>query len=322
MLWSREQRAFAVESFFCNGRSVVATQRAFRARFEIPPHRLVPGRNSILSWVNSFQECGSNFLAIEFARKKSYNYLTFLPHCNHRLHSTSVPAFATVYNWVNEFKRGRTSTCDAPRSGVPRLLTVDHKRDRVMISKQCLEMFQHNPNEFLRRFITVDKTWIHYFTPETKEQSKQSTSPSEPAPKKAKTVKWAEKVGDYYAALLDRFNNILKKKRPHLAKKKVLFHQDNARVHTCSALMTKFNEFRYELFPHPAYSPDLAPETEAYFEELNKSYYSEGLKKLENRIKESESSPQLSISAKNIVTLKCIRPFLKAGSRKKTIDKK
>ncbi|KAG5323505.1 GVQW3 protein, partial [Pseudoatta argentina] len=34
------------------------------------------------------------------------------------LHSTSAP-FATVYNWVNEFKRGRTSTCDAPRSGRP-----------------------------------------------------------------------------------------------------------------------------------------------------------------------------------------------------------
>ena len=30
------------------------------------------------------------------------------------VHSTSAPAFATVYNWVNEFKRGRTSTCDAP----------------------------------------------------------------------------------------------------------------------------------------------------------------------------------------------------------------
>ncbi|KAG5322691.1 SETMR methyltransferase, partial [Pseudoatta argentina] len=58
--------------------------------------------------------------------------------------------------------------------------------------------------------------------------------------------------GDYYAALLDRFNNIL----PHLTKKKVLFHQNNARVHTC---MAKFNEFRYELLPHLAYSPDLAP---------------------------------------------------------------
>ena len=59
MLWSREHRAFAVNNFFSNGRSLVATQRAFRARFEIPPHRLVPGRNSILSWVIAFRECGS-----------------------------------------------------------------------------------------------------------------------------------------------------------------------------------------------------------------------------------------------------------------------
>ena len=76
---------------------------------------------------------------------------------------------------------------------VTRLLTVDHKRDRVTISKQCLEMFQCNPDEFLRRFITVDETGIHYFTSETKEQSKW-TSPSEPASKKAKTVKSARKV--------------------------------------------------------------------------------------------------------------------------------
>ncbi|KAG5338751.1 SETMR methyltransferase, partial [Acromyrmex charruanus] len=162
------------------------------------------------------------------------------------VHSTSAPAFATVYNWVNEFKRGRTSTCDAPRSGrpireaatlpeiidkrpgishgtvisilheqlsmkkllerwVPRLLTVDHKRDRMTISKQCLEMFQRNPDEFLHRFITVDEIWIHYFTPEMKEQSKH----------------WTQTInGDYYSALLDHFNNILKKKLPHLAKKK------------------------------------------------------------------------------------------------------
>jgi len=32
---------------------------------------------------------------------------------------------------------------------MPRLLTVD-KRDRMTISKQCLEMFQRNPDEFLR----------------------------------------------------------------------------------------------------------------------------------------------------------------------------
>jgi len=33
--------------------------------------------------------------------------------------STSAPTFATVYNWVNEFKRGHTFTCNAPCSGRP-----------------------------------------------------------------------------------------------------------------------------------------------------------------------------------------------------------
>ena len=105
------------------------------------------------------------------------------------------------------------------------------------------------------------------------------------------------------------FNNILKKKCSHLAKKKVLFHRDNARIHTCPAPIVKFNEFRYELLPHLAYLSDLAPcdyflfpnlkkwfggkrfinreqfiaETEAYFERLDKSYYSDGFKRLENR---------------------------------------
>ena len=69
---------------------------------------------------------------------------------------------------------------------VPRLLTIDHKRERVTISKECLAMFNRNPNEFLRRFVTVDETWIHHNTPETKEQSKQWVSPGEHAPKKAK----------------------------------------------------------------------------------------------------------------------------------------
>ncbi|KAG5306570.1 LACH protein, partial [Acromyrmex insinuator] len=96
-------------------------------------------------------------------------------------------------------------------------------------------------------FITVDKTWIHYFTPETKEW----TSPSEPAPKKAKTVKSVGKVmatrnkrSMAITTQLYRFNNILMKKHPHLAKKKVLFHQDNVQIHTCPAPMAKVGWLR------------------------------------------------------------------------------
>lgn len=216
---------------------------------------------------------------------------------------------------------------------VPRLLTVDNKRIRMLTSKQCLEQFKRNSKEFLRRVVTVDETWIHLYTPETKEQSKQWISPGESAPKKAKTVPSAEKVmatifwdangvilidflekgrtitGKSYSELLDQFDKKLKETRPHLAKKKVLFHHDNAPAHSSRVVAAKLHELRYELLPHPPYSPDLAPcdfflfhnmkkwlagkkfcsneeviaDIEAYFGEFDKSYFLEGLKKWEER---------------------------------------
>jgi histone-lysine N-methyltransferase SETMAR len=56
---------------------------------------------------------------------------------------------------------------------VPRLLTADQKRTRTKISEQLLERFNKNKTDFVRRFITMDETWIHHYTPESKQQSKQ-----------------------------------------------------------------------------------------------------------------------------------------------------
>ena len=56
---------------------------------------------------------------------------------------------------------------------VPRLLTVDQNPNRMTTSEQYLDMFERNPKEFQWRFVTVDETWIHHYTPEMKEQSKQ-----------------------------------------------------------------------------------------------------------------------------------------------------
>ena len=44
---------------------------------------------------------------------------------------------------------------------VPRSLTIANKRIRVTTSEQNLAYFNHNPKEFLRRFVTMDATWIH-----------------------------------------------------------------------------------------------------------------------------------------------------------------
>src|SRR5436190_11375660 len=76
---------------------------------------------------------------------------------------------------------------------VPRLLTLDQKRVRMKISRALLAQFRRNKSKFWRRLITVDETWIHQYTPETKIQSKQWTAKGEPAPKKQKLF-LAEKV--------------------------------------------------------------------------------------------------------------------------------
>ncbi|KAG5323056.1 SETMR methyltransferase, partial [Acromyrmex heyeri] len=153
------------------------------------------------------------------------------------VHSTSAPAFTTVYNWVNEFKRGSTSICDALRSRHLIEIATPEIIDKVHWKKLSAR--------WVPRLLTFEED-------EDREVGRKDDGHSFLG---CQTIN-----GDYYAALLDRFNNILKKKRPHLAKKKVLFHQDNAGVHTCPAPMTKFNEFCYELLPHPAYSPDLIPD--------------------------------------------------------------
>jgi hypothetical protein len=57
----------------------------------------------------------------------------------------------------------------------PRLLTADQKRTCMKISEQCLERFNKNKTDFMRRFITMDETWIHHYTPDSKQQSKQWT---------------------------------------------------------------------------------------------------------------------------------------------------
>jgi len=53
---------------------------------------------------------------------------------------------------------------------LPRLLTADQKRTRMKISEQCLERLNKNKTDFVHRYITMDETWIHHYTPESKQQ--------------------------------------------------------------------------------------------------------------------------------------------------------
>lgn len=179
----------------------------------------------------------------------------------------------------------------------------------------------------------MDETWIHHYTPESKRQSSEWRTAGESRPKRPKTQQSAGKVmasvfwdthgvifidylekgksinSDYYIDLLVRLKEEIAKKRPHMQRKKILFHQDNAPCHKSMKTMAKLNELGFDLLPHPPYSPDLAPsdywlfadlkkmlqgkrfgsneeviaETEAYFEAKDNFFYKHGIEKLEKR---------------------------------------
>ena len=178
---------------------------------------------------------------------------------------------------------------------MPRLLTVDQKRQRVLDSECCLELFRRNKPNFSRCYVAMDKTWIHHCTPESNWSSAEWTAVGEKCPKRPKTQMWAGKVmvsvfwdahgvlfmdylekgktinSEHYIGQLMRLKNEIGEKRLEMKKKKVLFHQDNAPCHKSLATVAKSNELSFELLPHPPYSLDLAPSDYYLFADLKKN---------------------------------------------------
>ena len=75
----------------------------------------------------------------------------------------------------------------------------------------------------------------------------------------------------YYANLLDQLRTVIREKRRGKLSKGILLQLDNARVHTCKTAMDTVERNGYELIPHPAYSPDLAPSDYFLFPNLKKN---------------------------------------------------
>lgn len=167
---------------------------------------------------------------------------------------------------------------------VPRQLTDDLKQNRVLISQAHLSRFKKEKNDFLYNIITCDETWLHHFEPESKKQSMEWRHTSSPRPKKFKRYSSAGKVlstffwdskgvifidfleekrtinSEYYSNLLKGpLREAIRRKRPGMLRKGVIFHHDNARPHTAKHTMETLRNLRWELISHPAYSPDLAP---------------------------------------------------------------
>ena len=202
-------------------------------------------------------------------------------------------AFGISHGSVSTILHDRLSMRKLTARLVPKSLSDEQMATRASVCSALLKRFR-SKDDFLLRLVTVDETWVHYYEPENKAQSRQLVGPGFPRPKKFKTQPSACKVmatvfwdakgvimldflpkkstitGVHYANLLDQLRIAIREKRRGKLFKGVLLQQDNARVHTCKVAMDAVERNGYELIPHPAYSPDLAPSDFFLFPKLKK----------------------------------------------------
>jgi len=164
---------------------------------------------------------------------------------------------------------------------IPRLLTDED--EYMAASGTNVVAVPAGRGLFLDSTMTTDKTWVHYFTPESKRSSMQWRHPGSTKPKKAKTMFSAGKVmatifwdskavlymdlltehrtinAEYYSALLEGPVKTAIRNRRKRAQTSVSFLQDNAHPHVAAHTMDTIQKLKWNILPHPPYSPDLAP---------------------------------------------------------------
>lgn len=173
---------------------------------------------------------------------------------------------------------------------VPYDLTPAQEQRRVEVCKQLLA----NPKDerFFKRVLTCDEKWILFFNPSKKNQWLDPGQLAVPTPrkdlhqKKVMLCVWWNSSGivhfelldqgltinaALYTNMLDRVQDALVKQYPAVVNRsQVLFLQDNARPHTARLSQQKMKQLGWEVLPHPAYSPDLAPSDYYLFRSLER----------------------------------------------------
>ncbi len=147
---------------------------------------------------------------------------------------------------------------------------------------QFLMKFQTYGNILLDRIVTRDESWIHFWMPETKEQSTAWKEKAEEVPRKFKTIPSAGKVmltifwdhpGPIYwefgddtksrvskDTCLDTLNNlrnVIKSKCRGLLSRKLCLLYGNNKPHT-TLIKFLLKDFKWEVFEYSSYLLDFA----------------------------------------------------------------
>lgn len=163
---------------------------------------------------------------------------------------------------------------------------VPHTLSEVNINQRlttCISLLaRYRKKNFFWKLVTGDEKWIYYENPVNKKQWLDPCQPATSIPKPdihgkknmlcafwdSKGMLYYEVLepfqtvdGDLYRQQLRRLRDAIDEKRPsrgHGRRKVILLH-DNARPHVAISTHETIMDLGWEVLPHPAYSPDLAP---------------------------------------------------------------
>jgi histone-lysine N-methyltransferase SETMAR len=174
------------------------------------------------------------------------------------------------------------------------MLTDEHKKKRLAAAHPFLQRHQTEGDQGFDHIVTGDETWIAYTNIESKRQSMQWRHSSSPKSKKFKqassvrkimaTILWDRKGillidflergltvnADAYCETVRKHRRAIQNKRRGMLSSGIVLLHDNARPHTAAQTVQLLQRFRWEIFDHPLYSPDLAPSDYHLFMHLKK----------------------------------------------------
>ena len=148
---------------------------------------------------------------------------------------------------------------------VPYELKPRDEERRFFICEQLLQ--RQNRKGYLHCIATGDEKWIRYDNPKRKKSNIHGS-------KLMLRIWWDQQGvvyygllqpketirGDRYRLQLMRLSRALKEKRPQYEQinDKVILQHDNARPHVARPVKTYLETLKWEVLPHPPYSPDIA----------------------------------------------------------------
>lgn len=172
---------------------------------------------------------------------------------------------------------------------IPHDLSENNKNQRIMICTSLLS--RQNRLPFLEQIVTGDEKWVLYVNVKRRHQWVDKDKAPQPLakqglhPRKIMLSLWWNFKGilhfellpnnqtinsNFYCEQLDRLYQILMQKEPALINRKgVIMQHDNARPHIAQITSEKLSQLGWEVLPHPAYSPDLAPSDFHLFRSLD-----------------------------------------------------